>query len=101
MSDTAAEAAGTARVGPTAGFRTLLDSRGGSSRMTTLNKNVVRSRNIMTRPLVLHGVFTAVDKMLAEPVEGEVGSTRTILRIFEASFRRLFLKFERFLSLRN
>jgi hypothetical protein len=55
----------------------------------------------MTLPLVLHGVFTAVDETLAEALEGEVGSMRSILRIFDSTLRRLFLKFERFSSLRE
>jgi hypothetical protein len=55
----------------------------------------------MTLPLVLHGVFTAVGNTLAKAFEGEVRSVLSILRMFEPSFRRLFLKFERFSSLRN
>jgi hypothetical protein len=55
----------------------------------------------MTLPLVLHGVFTAVEGRLAKPFEGEVRSVPSILRMLEASFPRLFLKFERFSSLRK
>jgi hypothetical protein len=55
----------------------------------------------MTLPLVLHGVFTVVVDTLAEAFEGEVGSVPSILRMFDASFRRAFLKFERFSSLKK
>jgi len=55
----------------------------------------------MTLPLVLHGVFTAVEGRLAKPFEGEVRSVPSILRMLEASFPRLFLKFERFSSLKK
>jgi hypothetical protein len=55
----------------------------------------------MTLPLVLHGVFTVVGETLAEALEGEVRSVSWILRMFEASFQRVFLKFERFSSLRK
>jgi len=55
----------------------------------------------MTLPLVLHGVFTAVEERLAEAFEGEVRSLPSILRMFEQSFPRVFLKFERFSSLKN
>jgi hypothetical protein len=55
----------------------------------------------MTLPLVPHGVLTAVVETLAEPLESEVGSVSLILRMFEASFQRIFLKFERFSSLRK
>ena len=66
-----------------------------------LSQNAVRIRKNMTLPLVLHGVFTAVEDTLAEAFEGEVGSVPSILRMFEASFRRVFLKFERFSSLKK
>jgi hypothetical protein len=55
----------------------------------------------MTLPFVPHEIPIAVEDTLAEPVEGEVGSVRSILRMFETSFQRLFLKFERFSSLRK
>jgi hypothetical protein len=55
----------------------------------------------MTLPCVLHGVFTAVEVTLAEAFEGEVRSVPLIFRMFEASFRRVFLKFERFSSLKK
>jgi hypothetical protein len=55
----------------------------------------------MTLPFVFHGVFTAVEGRLAAAFEGEVRSVLWILRMFEASFRRPFLKFERFSSLRK
>jgi hypothetical protein len=80
---------------------TFIDSGVGNTRTTTLSQNAVRIRNIITRPLVLHGVCTAVDEKLAEALEGEVRWIATILLMFESSFRRLFLKFERFSSLRK
>src|SRR5258707_13914993 len=101
MSDTAAEAALTACVVPIFDSGTFMDSGVGNTRTTTLSQNAVRIRNIMTRPLVLHGVCTVVDDKLAEPFEGEVRWTATILLMFEPNFRRLFLKFERFSSLRK
>jgi hypothetical protein len=55
----------------------------------------------MTLPCVLHGIFTAVEITLAGAFEGEVRSVLSILRMFEESFRRPFLKFERFSSLRK
>jgi hypothetical protein len=55
----------------------------------------------MTLPCVLHGIFTAVEVTLAGAFEGEVRSVLSILRMFEESFRRPFLKFERFSSLRK
>ncbi|MEJ0075960.1 MAG: hypothetical protein WDO17_11025 [Alphaproteobacteria bacterium] len=55
----------------------------------------------MTLPLVLHGVLPAVEAKLAEPFEGEVRSVPSILRMFESSCPRLFLKFERFSSLKK
>jgi hypothetical protein len=55
----------------------------------------------MTLPFVPRDIFIADVDTLAEAFEGEVGSVRQILRMFEASFRRLFLKFERFSSLRK
>src|SRR3954467_15344394 len=69
--------------------------------MTMLSQNAVRKRKNMTLPLVLHGVFPAVDMKLAEPFEGEVRSVPSILRMFESSCPRLFLKFERFSSLKK
>ncbi|MGB9367401.1 MAG: hypothetical protein WCE79_15440 [Xanthobacteraceae bacterium] len=55
----------------------------------------------MTLPLVLHGVFPVIEETLAEPLEGEVGSVASILRMLETSCLRLFLKFERFSSLKK
>jgi hypothetical protein len=55
----------------------------------------------MTLPFVPHDFLVADENTLAEAVEGEVGSVCRILRMFETSFRRLFLKFERFSSLRK
>src|ERR1041385_3184783 len=69
--------------------------------MTMLSQNVVRKRKNMTLPLVLHGVFPAVEVKLAEPLEGEVRSVPSILRMLESSSPRLFLKFERFSSLKK
>jgi hypothetical protein len=69
--------------------------------MTMLSQNAVRIRKNMTLPCVLHGVFTAVEVTLAEAFEGEVRSVPLIFRMFEASFRRVFLKFERFSSLKK
>jgi hypothetical protein len=66
-----------------------------------LSQNAARIRKNMTLPCVLHGVFTAVEGTLAEAFEGEVRSVLSILRMFDASFRRPFLKFERFSSLRK
>jgi hypothetical protein len=55
----------------------------------------------MTLPLALHGVFPVVEAKLAKPLEKEVRSVLSILRMFEASCLRLFLKFERFSSLKK
>jgi hypothetical protein len=55
----------------------------------------------MALPFVPSSFFAALEDTLAEAVEGEVRSVRSILRMFEASFRRLFLKFERFSSLKE
>jgi len=55
----------------------------------------------MTLPCVFHDVFIAVADTLAEAIEGEVGSVLWILRMFETNLRRVFLKFERFSSLRK
>src|ERR1700752_3038732 len=100
MSENVGEAAPAAWAAPTpdSGF---IDSGAGSSRMTMLSQNAVRNRKNMALPLVFHGVFTAVEVTLAEPLEGEVGSVPWILRMLEASCLRLFLKFERFSSLRK
>jgi hypothetical protein len=69
--------------------------------MTMLSQNAVRIRKNMTLPFVLHGVFTVVADTLAAAIEGGVRSVPSILRMFEASFQRIFLKFERFSSLRK
>jgi hypothetical protein len=55
----------------------------------------------MTLPCVFHDVFIVVADTLAEAFEGEVGSLRWILRMFESNLQRVFLKFERFSSLRK
>jgi len=41
----------------------------------------------MILPLVLHGVFTAVEDTLAEAFEREVRSVLSILCMFKPSFR--------------
>src|SRR3954468_12105278 len=66
-----------------------------------LSQNAVRKRKNMTLPLVLHGVFPVVEAKLAEPLEREVRSVLAILRMLAASCLRLFLKFERFSSLKK
>jgi hypothetical protein len=66
-----------------------------------LSQNALRIRKNMTLPFVPSSLFAAVEDTLAEAFEGEVGSVRSILRMFEPSFRRLFLKFERLSSLRK
>src|SRR5205085_5830677 len=101
MSDTVADAAVTACAAPIPVSGVFIDSGVGSSNSTMLSQNAVRMRKNMTLPLVLHGVFTAVEDRLAKAFEGEVRSVPWILRMFEPSFRRLFLKFERFSSLRK
>jgi hypothetical protein len=55
----------------------------------------------MTLPLVFHGVSTVVEDRLAEALESRVGSVVLILRMFDSNPQRLFLKFERFSSLRK
>jgi hypothetical protein len=55
----------------------------------------------MTLPLVPHEFSIAVEETLANLFEGDVGSVSQILRMLDSSFRPLFLKFERFSSLRN
>jgi len=56
-----------------------------------------------TLPFVPHGVFTAVfsSGTLAEPIEGEVRRIVAILSMFDSKSRQIFLKFERFSSLRK
>src|SRR5215213_6934829 len=83
------------------GSGTFADSGVGSSTITMLSQNAALIRKNMTLPCVLHGIFTAVEDTLAEPFEGEVRWVLSILRMFDASFRRAFLKFERFSSLRK
>src|SRR5436853_7827806 len=101
MSETVAEAAVTACAAPIPCSAAFIDSGVGSSSTTMLSQNAVRMRKNMTLPLVLHGAFTAVEDTLAEAFEGEVRSVPSILRMFEPSFPRVFLKFERFSSLRK
>src|SRR5256885_965042 len=101
MSDTVADAAVTACAALSPDSGAFIESGVGSSMMTMLSQNAVRMRKNMTLPLVLHGVFTAVEGTLAEAFEGEVRSVLSILRMFEPSFQRVFLKFERFSSLRK
>src|SRR5947209_8312935 len=100
MSDIVAEAAPIASVAPTPPS-VFIESGVGRSMITMLSQNAVRIRKNMTLPFVPHAIAIADDDTLAEAVEGEVRSVRSILRMFEPSFRRLFLKFERFSSLRN
>ena len=101
MSENVAEAALDRLRGADARSGIFIDSGVGSSMMTMLSQNAVRNKKEHDPALVLHGVFTAVEDTLAEALEGEVRSVPSILRMFEASFRRLFLKFERFSSLRK
>src|SRR5215208_1353383 len=101
MSETVADAAVTACAAPIPASGTVADSGVGNSMITMLSQNAARMRKNMTLPCVLHGFFTVVAERLAEAIEGEVGSVRLILRMFETSFRRGFLKFEPFSSLRN
>src|SRR5215208_6372354 len=101
MSETVADAAVTACAAPIPASGTFTESGVGNSTITMLSQNAARIRKNMTLPCVPHGVFTAVEDTLAEAFEGEVGSVRLILRMFEASFRRGFLKFEPFSSLRK
>ena len=101
MSDTVAEAALTACAVPTFDSGIFTDSGVGSSTMTMLSQNAARMRNNMTLPRVFHDVFIAVADTLAEALEGEVGSVSQILLMFESNLQRLFLKFERFSSLRK
>jgi hypothetical protein len=55
----------------------------------------------MTLPFAPHDVFIAAGVRLAEAFEGGIGLVRSILRMFESSCRRIFLKFERFSSLKE
>src|ERR1044072_4199501 len=100
MSDTVAEAALTALAAPTPSG-VFIDSGVGRSMITMLSQNAVRRRKNMILPFVPSSLFAAVEQRLAEAFEGEVRSVRSILRMFETSFRRLFLKFERFSSLKK
>src|ERR1041385_6706992 len=100
MSEKVADAAVTACAAPTPDSD-FIEAGVGSSTTTMLSQNATRRRKNMTLPLVFHGVFTAVEGRLAKPFEGEVRSVRSILRMFEASFPRLFLKFERRSSLKK
>jgi hypothetical protein len=58
-------------------------------------------RKNMTLPLAFHELCAVVEGKLAEAVEGVVCSVVRILRMFDSNLRRLFLKFERFSSLRE
>src|SRR6188474_3507736 len=101
MSAIVAEAALTACAVPTFDSGIFTESGVGSSTMTMLSQNAARRRNHMTLPCVFHDVFIVVADTLAEPIEGEVGPVLWILRMFETNLQRVFLKFERFLSLRK
>jgi hypothetical protein len=100
MSDIVAEAALTALAAPTPSG-VFIESGVGSSITTMLSQNALRRRKNMTLPFVPSSLFAAVEDTLADAIEGEVGSVRWILRMFEPSFRRPFLKFERFSSLKK
>ena len=66
-----------------------------------LSQNAVRIRKNMTLPLAFHDVSTVVEDTLADAIEGEVRSVLWILRMFDSNLQRLFLKFERFSSLKK
>ena len=66
--------------------RFFIDSGVGSSSTTTLSQNAVRRRKNMTLPFVPSSLVAALEDTLAEAIEGEVGSVRSILRMFEPSF---------------
>src|SRR6476661_1487317 len=100
MSDIVADAALIAWVAPTPPS-CFIESGVGNSMITMLSQNAVRIRKNMTLPFVPHEITIADEDTLADAVEGEVGSVRSILRMFETSFQRFFLKFERFSSLRK
>jgi hypothetical protein len=55
----------------------------------------------MTLPLAFHELSAVVEDTLAEAIEGEVRSVLSIFRMFDSNSRRLFLKFERFSSLKK
>jgi hypothetical protein len=55
----------------------------------------------MTLPLTFHVLSVVVEGKLAEAVEGAVCLVERIFRMFESNLQRLFLKFERFSSLRK
>src|SRR5262245_11523983 len=100
MSAIVADAALIACVAPTL-LSVFIESGVGSSMMTMLSQNAVRIRKNMALPFVPHATPIADEDTLAEAFESEVRSVRSILRMFETSFRRLFLKFERFSLLRE
>src|SRR5215831_1885153 len=95
MSDIVADAALMACVAPTPPS-VFIESGVGSSMMTMLSQNAVRIRKNIALPFGPHAIPIADECTLADAVEGEVWSERSILRMFETSFRRPFLKFERF-----
>jgi hypothetical protein len=55
----------------------------------------------MTLPLAFHALSVVVEGKLAEAVEGAVCLMALIFRMFESNLQRLFLKFERFSSLKK
>jgi hypothetical protein len=55
----------------------------------------------MTLPLAFHVLSAVVEDTLADAIEGEVRSVLLIFRMFDSNPQRLFLKFERFSSLRK
>src|SRR5262245_28306580 len=101
MSANVADAALIACMAPTFDSGIFADSCAGSSTMTMLSQNAARMRKNMTRPRVPHDFSIVVADTLAEALEGEVGSVSRICLMFESSSQRLFLKFERFSSLRK
>jgi hypothetical protein len=58
-------------------------------------------RKNMTLPLAFHELSAVVEGKLAEAVEGAVCSLVRIFRMFDSNLQRIFLKFERFSSLRK
>jgi hypothetical protein len=58
-------------------------------------------RKNMTLPLAFHAFSALVEGKLAEAVEGAVCLVALIFRMFESNVPRLFLKFERFSSLKK
>jgi hypothetical protein len=100
MSDIVAEAALTALAAPTPSG-VFIDSGGRQQQHHDAQPERGTQKEEHDPALCPSSLFAALEDTLAEAIEGEVGSVRSILRMFEPSFRRLFLKFERFSSLKN